>query len=137
MAARIANGFAENFIQANLDRKFESSSYARQFLEERIAQTKERLESAERQLVAYAANQQIINVGEPSEGAATGSATESLTRLKPTLLIEVHDYALPSFGESTEAVYGFLREHHYDIVQLSDMANHNGQYHHVLAKTKQ
>ena len=79
VAARIANGFAENFIQANLDRKFESSSYARQFLEERIAQTKERLESAERQLVAYAANQQIINVGEPSEGAATGSATESLT----------------------------------------------------------
>jgi len=57
VAARIANGFAENFIQANLDRKFESSSYARRFLEERIAQTKERLESAERQLVAYAANQ--------------------------------------------------------------------------------
>lgn len=79
VAARIANGFAENFIQSNLDRKFESSSYARQFLEERIVQTKERLESAERQLVAYAANQQIINVGEPSEGPASGGATESLT----------------------------------------------------------
>jgi capsular exopolysaccharide synthesis family protein len=79
VAARIANGFAENFIQSNLDRKFESSSYAREFLEERIAQTKERLESAERQLVAYAANQQIINVGEPSEGAGSGGATESLT----------------------------------------------------------
>ena len=78
VAARIANGFAENFIQSNLDRKFESSSYARQFLEERIAQTKDRLESAERQLVAYAANQQIINVGEPSEGPAAGGATESL-----------------------------------------------------------
>ena len=79
VAARIANGFAENFIQSNLDRKFESSSYARRFLEERIVQTKERLESAERQLVAYAANQQIVNVGEPSEGAASGGATESLT----------------------------------------------------------
>lgn len=79
VAARIANGFAENFIQSNLDRKFESSSYAREFLEERIAQTKERLESAERQLVAYAANQQIINVNEPSEGGASGGATESLT----------------------------------------------------------
>lgn len=79
VAARIANGFAENFIQSNLDRKFESSSYARQFLEERIVQTKERLESAERQLVAYAANQQIINVGEPSEGNTSGGATESLT----------------------------------------------------------
>ena len=79
VAARIANGFAENFIQSNLDRKFDSSRYAREFLEERIAQTKERLESAERQLVAYAANQQIINVGEPSEGGASGGATESLT----------------------------------------------------------
>lgn len=76
VAARIANGFADNFIQANLDRKFESSSYAREFLEERIAQTKERLESAERQLVAYAANQQIINVTVPSED---GAASESLT----------------------------------------------------------
>jgi succinoglycan biosynthesis transport protein ExoP len=79
VAARVANGFAENFIQSNLDRKFESSSYARQFLEERIIQTKERLESAERQLVAYAANQQIINVREPGEGNPTGGATESLT----------------------------------------------------------
>jgi succinoglycan biosynthesis transport protein ExoP len=79
VAARIANGFAENFIQSNLDRKFESSSYAREFLEERIVQTKERLESAERQLVAYAANQQIINVSEPSEGGTEGGSTQSLT----------------------------------------------------------
>jgi succinoglycan biosynthesis transport protein ExoP len=79
VAARIANGFAENFVQSNLDRKYESSSYARAFLEERIAQTKERLESAERQLVAYAATQQIINVREPSEGIAPVGATESLT----------------------------------------------------------
>ncbi|HYG28015.1 MAG TPA: polysaccharide biosynthesis tyrosine autokinase [Caulobacteraceae bacterium] len=79
VAARIVNGFAENFIQSNLDRKFESSSYAREFLEERIAQTKERLESAERQLVAYAANEQIINVGEPNaEGNESGSS-RSLT----------------------------------------------------------
>jgi len=79
VAARIANGFAENFIQSNLDRKFESSAYARTFLEERIAQTKQRLESAERELVAYAASQQIINIGEPSEGPSSGGGTESLT----------------------------------------------------------
>ncbi len=78
VAARVANGFAENFIQANLDRKFGSSSYAREFLEERIAQTKSRLEAAERQLVAYAANQQIININEPGEGTENNS-TQSLT----------------------------------------------------------
>lgn len=79
VAADVANGFAENFIQANLDRKFESSKYAREFLEERIAQTKDRLESAERQLVAYAASQQIINVTEPGEGGADTGSTRSLT----------------------------------------------------------
>ncbi|HEY0599441.1 polysaccharide biosynthesis tyrosine autokinase [Brevundimonas sp.] len=78
VAARIANAYAENFIQSNLDRKYESSAYAREFLEERIAQTKGRLEEAERQLVAYAANQQIINVGESDEGDANGGATQSL-----------------------------------------------------------
>lgn len=75
LAARVANAFAENFIQANLDRKYESSSYAREFLEDRIAQTKSRLEEAERQLVAYAANQQIINV---REGDADSENTQSL-----------------------------------------------------------
>lgn len=75
LAARVANAFAENFIQDNLDRKYESSSYAREFLEERIAQTKSRLEEAERQLVAYASNQQIINV---REGDADSENTVSL-----------------------------------------------------------
>jgi capsular exopolysaccharide synthesis family protein len=79
VAANIANGFAENFIQANLDRKFESSKYAREFLEERIAQTKDRLEAAERQLVAYAANQQIISISEPGESGANSGSTSSLT----------------------------------------------------------
>ena len=79
VAAQIANAFAENFIQANLDRKFESSAYARQFLEERISQTKTRLEEAERQLVAYAANQQIINISEPGEASGGAGANQSLT----------------------------------------------------------
>lgn len=70
VAARVANGFAENYIQANLDRKFESSSYAREFLEERIIQTKARLEDAERQLVAYAGEQQIVSVSEPGDDGA-------------------------------------------------------------------
>lgn len=76
LSERLVNAFAENFIQANLDRKYQSSSYAREFLEDRITQTKARLEDAERQLVAYAANQQIINVREAS--AETGEA-QSLT----------------------------------------------------------
>lgn len=82
LAATMANAFADNFIQSNLDRKYESSSYARTFLERLIAQTKARLEESERQLVAYATNQEIINLresdaagGEPQSLAVTNLAT--------------------------------------------------------------
>ncbi|WP_374512673.1 GumC family protein [Brevundimonas sp.] len=87
LAARIANAFAQNFIQANLDRKYESSSYARQFLEERIAQTKARLEDAERELVGYATTNQIINVGEEGQesGQSRSLATSSLVALNDAL----------------------------------------------------
>ena len=67
LSARIANAFAENFIAAALDRRFESSSYARDFLEKRLSQVKARLEQSERDLVAYAASQQIIQLPSPSQ----------------------------------------------------------------------
>jgi capsular exopolysaccharide synthesis family protein len=62
IAARIANSFAENFIAAALERRFEASSYARDFLEKRLAEVKAHLEASERDLVAYAASQQIIQL---------------------------------------------------------------------------
>lgn len=70
LSAQVANSFAENFIQANLDRRYQSTSYARTFLEQRIAQTKARLEEAERQLVRYAADNQIITIDSSAEGGA-------------------------------------------------------------------
>lgn len=87
LASRIVNAYAENFIQSNLDRRYESSSYAREFLEERIAQTKARLEESERALVAYAANQQIINVQESgnADGASQSLASMNLASLNSAL----------------------------------------------------
>lgn len=87
LSARVANAFAENYIQANLDRRYESSSYAREFLEDRIEQTKTRLGQAEQQLVAYAANEQIINIREAGQqtGEAQSLASSSLTALNSSL----------------------------------------------------
>lgn len=70
---------------------------------------------------------------EGAELSVLRSGIDFLNRIRPKLLIEVHDYALPQFGESSEAVYAFLRRHGYEIKQISDMANHNGTYHHILA----
>ena len=68
LSARMANAFADNFIEANLDRRFEASAYARKFLEDHIAQLKTKLEDSERQLVAYATKEQIIQVAEAPQG---------------------------------------------------------------------
>jgi succinoglycan biosynthesis transport protein ExoP len=65
LSAQLANAISENFIQANLDHKFESSAYVREFLEKQIEETKQKLEDTERELVAYASGQQIINITEP------------------------------------------------------------------------
>lgn len=73
LSARIANAFAENFIATALDRRFEASSYARDFLEKHLAQVKAKLEQSERDLVAYAAREQIIQLpaaGQPNQAEA-------------------------------------------------------------------
>lgn len=85
VAAQVANSFAENFIEENLERKFDSSSYARRFLEQRIAQTKTRLEETERQLVAYAGQQQIINIDNAQGNGSQSLAANNLVSLNNAL----------------------------------------------------
>lgn len=64
LAARIANQIAQTFIAMNLERKLESSVYARQFLEDQIQQTKAKLEESERVINLYAKKNEILNLGE-------------------------------------------------------------------------
>jgi polysaccharide biosynthesis transport protein len=75
LAARIANSYAENFIRANLERRFEATSYARNFLEQRLGTVKARLEQSERQLVAYAQQQGIVTLNVDS-GTGEGGRSE-------------------------------------------------------------
>lgn len=62
-AARIATAFAENFIQSDLERRYNATSYARAFLDERLQATKASLEDAERKLVAYSRDQKLLDLG--------------------------------------------------------------------------
>lgn len=81
MAARIANAISENYIGANLDRRFEASSYARRFLEERLATVKAKLEQSERELVQYAAAQRLVSVGSGDTESSGEAAAQSLTAI--------------------------------------------------------
>ncbi|MGF1549995.1 MAG: GumC family protein [Sphingomonadaceae bacterium] len=72
LAARIANSYAKSFINSTLERRYQASSYARDFLQRQIARTKADLEASERALVSYAQRQGIIRTGaDAGEDAAT------------------------------------------------------------------
>jgi polysaccharide biosynthesis transport protein len=74
LSARVANAWAAAFITASLERRFDATSYARNFLEQRLEQLRGRLADSERQLVSYAANQQLINI--PTETTGEGGVRE-------------------------------------------------------------
>jgi capsular exopolysaccharide synthesis family protein len=74
LTARLANAYADNFIQSNMERRYEATSYARNFLQQRIAAVKARLEQTERELVAYAKAQGIITLAVDTGG--TGSVRQ-------------------------------------------------------------
>ena len=60
MAARIANEIAVAFIKLNLERRMEATSYARTFLQERLAQIKVKLEDSEKELNAFMRKEGIV-----------------------------------------------------------------------------
>jgi succinoglycan biosynthesis transport protein ExoP len=60
-AAAVANAIANNFINLNLERRYDASSYAKQFLQEQLAQARATLEESEKRFVAYARERQIVN----------------------------------------------------------------------------
>jgi len=80
LAALIANGVADSFINTSLQRRYEASAYARNFLERQINKTRGDLEKSERAVVAYAQQQGIITTpgGTSSDGNSNGSDTNSL-----------------------------------------------------------
>jgi polysaccharide biosynthesis transport protein len=63
LSAQIADAWTEQFIAASMDRRFSSTSDARNFLEERLADLRARLETSERELVTYASKKGIISLG--------------------------------------------------------------------------
>jgi capsular exopolysaccharide synthesis family protein len=89
LAARIANGVADGFIDSGLQRRYDASAYARKFLQQQITKTRGDLERSERQLVAYAQQEGIINTSSGQPGAPAGDAAslqgESLIALNRAL----------------------------------------------------
>src|SRR4029077_3377239 len=77
-AQRIANGVADSYVSANLERRYAATGYARNFLKERLEELKLKLEDSEKALVAYAQEKELIgNVQGGKDKEASGSLAES------------------------------------------------------------
>ncbi|HEU0152046.1 MAG TPA: polysaccharide biosynthesis tyrosine autokinase [Arenimonas sp.] len=61
---RAANALSEAFIASNLERRFDSSAYAKTYLEDRLQELRLKLEDSERELVAFAQKEQIVGSGD-------------------------------------------------------------------------
>nr|WP_246359623.1 polysaccharide biosynthesis tyrosine autokinase [Sphingomonas yantingensis] len=72
-SAKVANAWANNFIETNLERKIQATSYGRNLLQRQLTEYKDRLDESQRQLVAYASQQQIINL--PAQNGNQGQTT--------------------------------------------------------------
>jgi polysaccharide biosynthesis transport protein len=89
LAAMVANGIAESFINSALQRRYEASAYARKFLERQIAKTRGDLERSERSLVAYAQAQGIINTS--GGGGETSAPSGDANSLQGASLISLNN----------------------------------------------
>jgi succinoglycan biosynthesis transport protein ExoP len=90
MSADIANAFASEFIQANLQRRFDSSSYARNFVQQQLEEARARLEQSEGQLNAYAREAGLIRMRDPSTSSDGTSPAGSSNSITATSLMQVN-----------------------------------------------
>jgi capsular exopolysaccharide synthesis family protein len=91
----IANTYVSEFIQFNLQRKFESSSYARDFLANQLVEVKKKLEDSERDLNAYSRSAGLIRMTVAPAGNTvnTNSATQQSGSVTTSSLIQVNQAA--------------------------------------------
>jgi polysaccharide biosynthesis transport protein len=73
LSARVANTWADEYIQANLQRRYDSSAYARAFISGQLNDARAKLELSERQLNSYAREAGLIRTRDLGAGSEQNS----------------------------------------------------------------
>lgn len=84
LSALVANAYSEEFIQASLQQRYDSSAYARDFVANQLTEAKGKLEQSERGLNAYARQAGLIRTrdagpGTGPDGGGAGAGATSIT----------------------------------------------------------
>ncbi|MBX7515087.1 polysaccharide biosynthesis tyrosine autokinase [Qipengyuania sp. GH38] len=99
LAARIANAFAESFIEGNLARKFDSSSYAREFLAQQLQDARSKLEQSERDLNQFSRAAGLIRVA----GQGVNADQETTLSITNNSLVQLNDVAAQATAQRVSA----------------------------------
>lgn len=78
LARDVVNAYVTEFVSANLQRKYDSSAYAREFLRDQLADTKRQVERAEQALNNYSRQNAIIRTESRLGGDKADTASNSL-----------------------------------------------------------
>jgi capsular exopolysaccharide synthesis family protein len=73
LAADVTNSVARVFINLNLSRRMDATSYAKTFLQDQLQQTQAKLEQSEKALVAFARQEQLIKPGGEADNVDTSA----------------------------------------------------------------
>ncbi|WAT15942.1 GumC family protein [Xanthomonas fragariae] len=76
LAAKIANTYPKVFIVSTQERRIKASSFASQFLSERLEQLRAKVEDSEKDLVSYSTDEQIVSVGDDKPSLPAQNLTD-------------------------------------------------------------
>lgn len=113
LATRIANSFADSFIRGNLQRRFDSSSYARDFLRQQLEAAQLRLAKSERAAVDYARRTDIVD----TSGNSTNSARRN-SSLTVDSLVEINQKLATAVANRIEAESKWSRARAIPVLNL-------------------
>ena len=110
LAATIANAMADNYINMNLERRANSTSYAKKFLEEQLAKTKSKLEETESALVQYAKDKSIFNTDDKTSlvSQKLQGLSAALTEAEKERISAESEYKQAQASKSLDRVQGSM-----------------------------
>jgi capsular exopolysaccharide synthesis family protein len=126
LAARVANGFSENFIRSNLQRKFDTSSYARDFLSDQLKAVQARLEKSERDVVAYTRRTSIIDTTNAATGdSTTGTEVQAPRSLTTATLVLLNQKYSESLARRVDAEEKWKRVRNASLLSIPEVVGND------------
>ncbi|MCJ2181908.1 polysaccharide biosynthesis tyrosine autokinase [Novosphingobium sp. 1949] len=99
LSAKLANDYADKFVQYNLNQKYDSSSYARRFLADQLDEAREKLTQSERELNGYARAAGLIRIGDDSDN----SSQNTVLSVTNSQLMQINDAAAKATADRIAA----------------------------------